>query len=141
MRFRRRKSQLLIEPPSAATGDIAFNLIVFFLICASTQPDSGRAQNLPKAEQKQQQQEQKNLEVSLLRDVILLDGQRVTAPQLTRQLQSRFAGKTSPEQRIVVLKSDKSTPYQHWITASIAIEQAGGIITVQREETKTQVVP
>jgi biopolymer transport protein ExbD len=73
--------------------------------------------------------------------VILLDGQRVTAPQLTAQLKNRFAGKTNPEQRIVVLKSDKSTPYQHWISATVAIESAGGIITVQREETKTQVAP
>lgn len=141
MRSRRRKSQLLVEPPSAATGDIAFNLIVFFLICASTQPDSGRAQNLPKAEQKKQEQEQKNVEVNLLRDTMLLDGQRVSPAQLTKQLQTRFAGKSDPEQRIVILKSDKSTPYHHWIAATVAIEQAGGVITVQREETKTQVAP
>ena len=28
----RRKCKLLVEPPSSATGDIAFNLIVFFLV-------------------------------------------------------------------------------------------------------------
>jgi biopolymer transport protein ExbD len=141
MRFRRRKSQLLIEPPSAATGDIAFNLIVFFLICASTQPDSGRAQQLPKAEQKQAQKEKQDLEVNLLRDAILLDGQRVSPDQLTKALRAKFAGKTRPEERIVVLKSEKSTKYQQWITASAAIEAAGGVITVQREETRIQAAP
>ena len=29
----KRSTKLLIEPPSSATGDIAFNLIVFFLVC------------------------------------------------------------------------------------------------------------
>jgi biopolymer transport protein ExbD len=141
MRLRRQRGQLLVEPPSVATGDIAFNLIVFFLICASTQPDSGRAQTLPRAEQKKAQAEQKNLEVNLTREVILLDGQRVSPDQLRKALRSRFAGKKNPEERIVVLKSDKSTPYDHWMSASVAIEQAGGIITVQVEETKVQAAP
>jgi hypothetical protein len=49
MKIRRRSSNLLIEPPSSATGDIAFNLIIFFLVCASVQPDSGRHQALPRS--------------------------------------------------------------------------------------------
>ena len=47
-----RKSKVISEPPSAATGDIAFNLIVFFLVCASVQPDSGRKQDIPRSESK-----------------------------------------------------------------------------------------
>jgi biopolymer transport protein ExbD len=141
MRFRRGRSQLLIEPPSSATGDIAFNLIIFFLICASTQPDSGRSQTLPRAEQNTKNQEAKNIEVALTRDAMLLDGVPVKAKDLTTKLQQRFRGKRQAEERIVVLKSDKSTQYGLWMTASIAIEQAGGIITIQREETKVQAVP
>ena len=56
----RRTSKLLVEPAAVATGDIAFNLIVFFLVCASTQPDSGRKQDLPRSEQTKT--EQKNAE-------------------------------------------------------------------------------
>ena len=61
MKIRRRSSNLLIEPPSSATGDIAFNLIIFFLVCASVQPDSGRHQTLPRSEETEQKQE-KNAE-------------------------------------------------------------------------------
>ena len=46
----RRQNKLLVEPPALATGDIAFNLIVFFLVCASVQPDTGKIQEIPKAE-------------------------------------------------------------------------------------------
>ena len=54
----RRKCKLLVEPPSSATGDIAFNLIVFFLVCASIQPDSGRPQEIPRSEEDQEQKEE-----------------------------------------------------------------------------------
>ena len=60
MKIRRRSSNLLVEPPSSATGDIAFNLIVFFLVCASVQPDSGRRQVLPRSEETEQKQEKDN---------------------------------------------------------------------------------
>ena len=53
----RRGRKFLVEPPASATGDIAFNLIVFFLVCASVQPDSGRHQTLPRSEEIDQQQE------------------------------------------------------------------------------------
>ena len=65
----RRNTNLLIEPPAVATGDIAFNLIVFFLVCASTQPDSGRKQSIPKSESKtEKEQQSENIEVALTRN-------------------------------------------------------------------------
>jgi biopolymer transport protein ExbD len=140
MRQRYRRD-LLVEPPSVATGDIAFNLIIFFLVCASTQPDNGRAQVLPRAEQNKTKQEAQNVEVTLTRDAFLLDGAPVRDADLEKRLRSKLSAKPSPSERIVILKSDKATPYHHWIRATIAIEAAGGIITMQREETKVQAAP
>ena len=51
----RRKKKLLVEPPASAMGDISFNLIVFFLVCASVQPDSGRKQTIPKSEKQKEE--------------------------------------------------------------------------------------
>ncbi|MDG2214745.1 MAG: biopolymer transporter ExbD, partial [Verrucomicrobiota bacterium] len=45
-----KRTKLLVEPPASATSDIAFILIVFFLVCASVEPDQGRAQTLPRSE-------------------------------------------------------------------------------------------
>ena len=59
--MRGRRTRVLVEPPSHATGDIAFNLIVFFLVCASIQPDSGRPQTLPSAETVEENQQQDNI--------------------------------------------------------------------------------
>ena len=74
----RRNSNLLIEPPASATGDIAFNLIVFFLVCASVQPDSGRKQTLPKAEEtKEEKEESENIEVQIKRQAVIINGDAV----------------------------------------------------------------
>ena len=52
-----------------------------------------------------------------------------------------LAGKARPEDRVVIVKTDKDTPYQKWIRVTSWIEQAGGTITLQLEEERTVVVP
>ncbi len=42
-----------------------------------------------------------------------------------------------PEDRIVVLKTRPDTPYRNWIAVSTSVQDAGGSITIQREEEKT----
>lgn len=135
----RRSSNLLIEPPSVATGDIAFNLIVFFLVCASVAPDSGRKQQLPRSEETQQQKEQKsqNVEVALTRTTVAINGDPVRTKDFLPRLRTLLANKRRPEDRVVVVKSRKETPYDFWITITGWIEDAGGTVTIQREEERT----
>ncbi|MEK6235444.1 MAG: biopolymer transporter ExbD [Planctomycetales bacterium] len=136
MRIRNRRNNLLVEPPASATGDIAFNLIVFFLVCASTQPDSGRTQSLPRAEELDEQKEIENIEVQLSRNTntVTLNGDPVRATDLVSRLRSLLAGKTREEDRVVIVKSKPDTTYFHWIAVTGMIEQAGGVITIQTEE-------
>jgi len=140
MKVRRGLSKLLVEPASVATGDIAFNLIVFFLVCASTQPDSGRKQDLPKSESKQQQQS-KNIEVMLARLSQTIDGSTVELIDFRNRLRSRLSGVTRDEDRVVVVKSSPDVPYFRWIEITGLIEEAGGIVTLQLEEERTVFTP
>jgi biopolymer transport protein ExbD len=136
----RRTSKLLVEPAPVATGDIAFNLIIFFLVCASTQPDTGRRQDLPRSEQtKQTQVETKNLELALTRSLstVSLNGEPVKTDQLASSLRAALEGKRRPEERIVVLKSKSDVPYEHWINVSAIVQDVGASITIQREEIQT----
>jgi biopolymer transport protein ExbD len=130
----------MVEPPSVATGDIAFNLIIFFLVCASVQPDSGRKQIIPKSETKEEQTEQsQNVEVSLTRTTATINGDPVRTEQFLPQLRALLRSKTKEEDRVVVVKSRGDVPYHHWITITGWIEQAGGVITLQLEEERTVV--
>ena len=138
----RRSSNLLIESPASATGDIAFNLIVFFLVCASVQPDSGRKQMIPSSETVQdQKQDQKNLEVLLTRDTIAIDGDFVDMGQFLPRLQAKLSGKTSPDDRVVVFKEKPDTPYSRYINVMRLIDEAGAVIVFQIEEEREVMIP
>lgn len=138
----RRNTQLLIEPPAVATGDIAFNLIVFFLVCASTAPDSGRKQSIPKSENKtEKEQQSENVEVALSRNynVVQVNGSPIGMPELRSRLSNLLSSKGRAEDRIVIVKSSQDTPYHHWIKVTEEIEAAGGVITLQVEDERTVV--
>lgn len=133
-----RKNAILVEPPSVATGDIAFNLIVFFLVCASTQPDAGRKQELPRSEQQQEQQEKlENIQVDIARTTQAVNGDPVAIAQFLPKLKRLLASRSRPEDRVVLVKSTKDTPYDRWIQVTGLIEDAGGSITLQLEEEQT----
>ena len=138
----RRTSKLLVDVPAVASGDIAFNLIVFFLVCASTQPDSGRSQILPKSEQTQQQQQQdEHITVELKRSILLLNGDPLKPDEVRSRVKAKLSGKTRPEDRVVIVKSADDVPYHHWIEVTSQIEDAGGIITLQLEEERQVEIP
>ncbi len=142
MRPRRGLSKLLVEPAAVATGDIAFNLIVFFLVCASTQPSTGRRQDLPSSEKTKQEQQNKSIEVSLTNSetMLTLNGDPTKTTDFPARIARLFSQKPRPEDRVVVVKSTQDTPYQHWIHITSQIQDAGGSITIQREEQRTEVV-
>ncbi len=138
----RRSTKLLVDVPAVASGDIAFNLIVFFLVCASTQPDSGRSQILPKSEQTQQEKQQdEHITVELKRSLVLLNGDPLKPAEVRVRVKAKLAGKSQPEDRVVIVKSADDVPYHHWIEVTSQIEEAGGIITLQLEEERQVEIP
>jgi len=138
----RRTTELLTEPASMTTGDIAFNLIIFFLVCASAAPDSGRRQNIPRSETtKQKSQKTQHIEVHLTRTTMAINGDAILPRDFLPRLKSLLAGQSRPEDRVVIVKSRPDVPYHHWITATSMVEEAGGIITIQREERREVQIP
>ena len=141
MRFH-RSTKLLVEPSTVTTGDIAFNLIVFFLVCASVQPDSGRKQSVPRSEQQEKEKAKvEHVEVRLTRTTAAINGDVVRARDFVPRLRALLAGKTRPEDKLVVVKSKPETPYQQWISVTGLIEEAGGLVTIQREEEREVRIP
>jgi biopolymer transport protein ExbD len=139
----RGTKKLLVEPAAVATGDIAFNLIVFFLVCASVQPDSGKRQDLPRSEQtKKQEQKKENIELALTRTrtVVSVNGDPIKTEELPGRLRRLLEGKKRPEDRVVIVKSKPDVPYDHWIAVTAIVQDLGANITIQREEERTVAV-
>ena len=143
MSFRRKhSSHSLNEPPQVMLTDIAFNLLIFFVVIASTAPESGRKQNIPRSESeaKQLNSQAQNIEVALTRAGATINGTETRPAEFTGRLKTMLAGKAKPEDRIVLVKSTPDTPYDRWIEYTGLIEDAGGVVTLQIEENKTVTV-
>ncbi|MEM7015324.1 MAG: biopolymer transporter ExbD [Verrucomicrobiota bacterium] len=135
------RRKLLVEPPATSAPDIAFILIVFFLVCASVQPDSGKPQEIPRSEEAEEKEnESQNIEVTLTENTILVNSETVTMDQVEAKLKQLLAGKEAEADRVVMLKSAKDTSYQRWIDLTTRIEKGGGIVTLQLEQQQTVIV-
>lgn len=133
-----KRGKMLVDPPACASSDIAFTLIIFFLVCAAVQPETGLSQALPKTEEKSEEREQsKNLEVSITPSSIVLNGSPLQLPEFARRLSAELNKKTREQDKIVVVKSAPDTPYPIWINVSRTIDDAGGILTLELESERT----
>lgn len=133
-----KRGKMLVDPPDCASADIAFTLIIFFLVCAAVQPETGMSQALPKTEEKSEKRAQsQNPEVSITPSGIVLNGNPLQLPEFTRRIAMELKSKTREADRIVVVKSAPDTPYPAWIGVSRAIESAGGILTLELQSERT----
>lgn len=136
MKIERRR--LLVEPPSSAATDIAFILMIFFLVCASVQPGTGREQTIPRNDENEDDSQQiKHIEVSISPGAVVVNGEPIRTHRLRRKLEGMLAGKSTEDDRVVIVRSSPRTNYQHWVNVTSIIEKAGGIITLQLEKQET----
>ena len=89
--------------------DLAFNLVIFFVVCASTDPESGRRQDIPRGakDASATPQAAQQVIVSLTRATVTINGEITAINDLPAKLEPFLAKKTRPDERMVVLKSTK----------------------------------
>lgn len=133
-----KRGMMLVDPPACASSDIAFTLIIFFLVCAAVQPETGMPQALPKTEAKTDKRDQsQNIEVSITATGIVLNGSPLQLPEFGQRIAAALRQKTREADRIVVVRSAPETPYPTWLHVSQAIDRAGGILTLELESERT----
>ena len=133
-----KRGKLLVDPPTSASSDIAFILIIFFLVCASVQPETGLGQTLPKAEtQEEKPNQSQNLEVTITPSSITLNGNPLQIEAFRQRVTAELAKKTKEADKVVVVKSSPDTTYDRWIQVSQAIDAAGGTLTLEIENKQT----
>src|SRR5476649_2107439 len=75
--------------------DLAFNLLIFFVVCASIVPEKGRPQQMPSSSKdKQTDQKALNVEVDIGRDDVSVNKEKVPIGELKAKLQGLLANKT-----------------------------------------------
>jgi biopolymer transport protein ExbD len=133
MRFARRK--LDVTPPYVSMADIAFNLVLFFLILAKTQDDSNRLDWVPAKAAGGQAIKNPLISVTVDRDNrVYLNGQQIGLRDLADKV-AALLGDKPPTERSVVLKIHHETLAATFEPIMEAVSQAGGeVVHVIEEE-------
>ena len=123
-----------VDPPVASIGDIAFLLIIFFVLTSNFVKETAIKLEPPKSTVIDQLEESR---VSVAVDEqgqVYLNGTKTTAEALENQLSAELADKETPSGRIVMLKCDKTVDKAVFEPVINAIAAAGGRIAAIGEK-------
>ena len=132
-RLQRKKKQKrrAIPVPIASMGDIAFLLIIFFLVCSEIAKDNANIQTTPPvSEHVRKMKASVAARVAIDTDgVIYFDGTRVdSAKDVEWGVRAVLASTASDDQRHVQFKCDAALPKETFEPVMKAIVEAGGIL-------------
>ena len=125
---------LEIDVPSFS--DIAFLLIIFFILTTSLSRPLGRIIDMPSASQPDERKtDQGTPSVSILADRILLgqgqeEGKEVTLSDLRASLRARDLKNASDSDRMVVVEVAEDVGYERYYQTITMIAEARGIIAM-----------
>jgi len=135
--MKRRKSKRKVAIPVASMGDIAFLLIIFFMVCSNFIKESSVKLEPPRAQDIDTLQEPKVLVAIDEQGQIYLQG--VKMPDfnaLEYGVMALIDGRVTTEGRTVLFRCDRNIPKEVFEPAIDAISSAGGIIAAVGEKSE-----
>ena len=136
MKPSRKKKRRKVRVPIASMGDIAFLLIIFFLLLSEFAKDKDLPIDLPASEQVKKTEAVVAARVAIDSDgSIYFDGDRVdSAKDVEWGVRALLSKTVADEQRHVQFKCDASLSKETFEPVLKAIAEAGGVIEAVGEE-------
>lgn len=133
--MKRKRSKHLPVIPTTSMGDIAFLLIIFFMICSNFAKESSISLQPPRAADLDVVEETA-ISVAIDRDgAIFLQGTRVPDAEAVKWgVASLLKDKATPKQRTVMFKCDSNAPLASFESVLESISEGGGIIAALGEK-------
>ena len=136
-RYRRKKQKAEPEIPTASFGDLAFLLIIYFILATSLNVEVGFQTDVPAGQKAKQATEEKS--VLLKHDGLYWGEDRVTVEELQLTLTKMDLAKRDPNHQIVQFEAKgRMIPWQQYYEVLAAIRASGGIpgIVTESDEKK-----
>ncbi|MCX7415138.1 MAG: biopolymer transporter ExbD [Planctomycetota bacterium] len=133
----KRKETKELEIPTDSVSDIAFLLIIFFILTTTLSKLSGFTAELPSADASQKQAaktDAKTPSVQLAGGKLLFNEQEVSLQTLQDRLLDLRLGSKDGEEKVVLLEAGGKVEYQTYYAAMAAISTAGGVVAIVEEE-------
>lgn len=121
------------DPPVGSFSDIAFLLIIFFILVTSLSSLTGLKTEMPSAE-KSETPPVKTPTVAISEGRMLFNDETMTLDLLRVRLATLgLAGKTG-EEKVVLLEATGRVAYQDYYPVMAAISAAGGVVGILQED-------
>lgn len=128
-----RRRYGLDEIPVASFSDIAFLLIIFFILTTTLVATRGFLTDFPAGERSEKPQEKKATTVTLRDGKMLLNNTETDIARLRKELQALNLHGRTGEDRVVLLESAGRVEYREYFQVMAAVTQAGGTLCIVRE--------
>ena len=136
---RRRRRKIVI--PVASMGDIAFLLIIFFMICSNFAKEAGIPVHPPKSPDIDRVKESSTVVTIDAEGKIYFQGRRVDDPRsVETEVTDLLRNATTPESKMVLFRCDRAVARDVFEPVMDAITRGGGTIVAVGESSKTESV-
>ncbi len=122
--------------PTDSFSDIAFLLIVYFMVATTLLKVKSITADLPSGEKAAQAQSEKTPIVNLRGAEIFFNDKPVEMDDLNARLAALELAQKQNAQRVIMLESARGTPYENYFKALAAISSNGGVVAIVEAEEK-----
>ena len=120
--------------PMSAFADIAFLLIIFFILTTTLNKTKGITTDIPAGE-KSDQESETTPTIQLVGDKVLFDDQHVNWQELEKKLgEMRLPERENEQDRIVLIEAKEGVYYQNYYQAMVLISKVGGVVSIVKED-------
>lgn len=122
------------EIPTGSFSDIAFLLIIYFLVATTLVKVKSITADLPTGEKQAEAQIDKTPIVNLRGSEIYFSDKKVTVDNLNARLAALKLGEQPPAKRVIMLESTNMTSYESYFQVLAAISAHDGVVAIVEEE-------
>ena len=133
-RYSREKKHRSGEIPTGSFSDIAFLLIIYFLVATTLVKVKTITADLPSGEKAAQTESDKTPIVNLRGSEIFLNDKKMDMEMLDARLAALELAEKEPGDRVIMLESAKGTPYQNYFQALATISANDGVVAIVEED-------
>lgn len=133
-RYSKEKKHRSGTIPTDSFSDIAFLLIIYFLVATTLVKVKAVTADLPSGEKAAQTESDKTPIVNLRGAEIFLNDKKMTMDLLNERLAALELASKEPADRVIMLESAKGTPYENYFQALAAISAHDGVVAIVEED-------
>lgn len=113
--------------PFIALADIAWQIIIFFLIASTFARNDALKLDMPSTSGGKDAAQQSNITINVSQTELLIGETKIDMTELQSRLKEQLAGRTTDQDRIVLISPKDDLSFQRNTEVLHAVQKAGGI--------------